>query len=87
MGLDESPSTISYVLLALAAVAFDIEIVVLDDFYDEVVVLRDASSGYEYLRLRVSPGMGMLLVSILDRTGEEIASITEGNEPWISNQS
>lgn len=87
MGFDESPPTIAYTLLALAAAAFDFEIVALDDFDGEIIVVRDEDSGFEYLRMRVSPMMGMLLVSILDRTGKELAAIAQGDEPWISNQS
>lgn len=85
--LDESPNTIAYALLALSAVAFDFEIAVVDDYDEEIIILRDETSGYEFVRMRVSPMMGTLLVSILDRTGMELAATQEGNEPWISNKS
>lgn len=82
--MDESPPTIAYALLTLLSAAFNLEFVILDDYDEEVIVVRDEDSGVEYVRLAVSPMMGMLLISVLNRTGEEIGkSLTEGDQPWI----
>lgn len=85
LGMDESPATIAYVLLSLTTAAFDTELVVEDDLFDEVVICRDRTSGFEYFRVRVSPMMGMLLISVLNQTGIEVSGLEVGDEPWISN--
>lgn len=82
--LDESPNTIAYALLALSSVAFEYEIGVIEDADGEIIVMYDEASGFEYVRMRVSPLMGTLLISILDRAGEELAATADGDEPWIS---
>lgn len=87
MGMDESPPTIAYVLLALAAATFDAEIVIEDDLDEEVIVFRDTTSGFEYIRVRVSSMMGTLLASVLHATTQEISALIREDAPWTLKRS
>lgn len=87
LGMDESPPTIAYVLLCLTTSAFNTEIAIEEDLDEEVIVLRDRETGFEYFHVRVSSMMGMLLIAVLNQTSEEMSALTMGDEPWISNHS
>lgn len=82
--IDESPSTIAYVLLVLMSALFDVSYTSHDSLMSEAhLSLSDENTGQEYARLYVSPVMADLLVAVLQDVGPMVQE-SIGSAQWRS---
>jgi hypothetical protein len=84
LGIDESPPTIAYVLLAMLSAMYDFEIQAQDDgLRDGSIKIIDSMSDDVVTELIVSPVMGELMIAILTTIGQEMADAV-GGMTWDS---
>lgn len=71
LNVEESPASISYVLLSLFLNMYEFEFRMADDGYNDYLEIVD--DGLVMARVEVTPVMGELLISVLRTTTQEVA--------------